>query len=132
MKRDEWVFSYTADKVFAAAQEKKDFHSERLAWWDKKRTEVEGLIRSEGIEIDESAAGSRYGSGDNNVNTWLRGAQVTIRTDLVRDLQECVDKTRGHREKIKEYDAWIQVLASQGSARTLSLGHDDWIFFFGR
>jgi len=60
-----------------------------------------------------------------------RGAQVNIRNDLVRDLQECVGKTQEHREKVKQYDSWTQVLASQGSA-SFDLQQADWLFFFGK
>jgi hypothetical protein len=128
MNRNEWNFPYTADKLLTAATDKKAFHEGRLTWWEGKRKEVEATIRSEGIEIDESVAAgfSTYAN-----STAHRGAQVNIRTDLVRDLQECVGKNTEHREKIKQYDAWTQVLASQGQA-TFDLHQDDWLFFFGK
>ncbi len=127
MNRDEWTFPYTADKLLDAATAKKTFHEGRLTWWSDKQKEVEGTIRSEGIEIDESVAASSYASN----STFNRGAQVNIRTDLVRDLQECVGKTQEHRGKIKDYEAWTQVLASQGQV-TFDLHQDDWLFFFGK
>lgn len=128
MNRDEWKFPYTADKLLQASADKKSFHEGRLAWWENKRKEVEATIKSEGIEIDESVAA---GIGTYTSNTIHRGAQVSIRNDLVRDLQECVGKTAEHREKIKQYDAWGQVLASQGQA-SFDLHQDDWLFFFGK
>ncbi len=126
MNRDEWKFSYTADRLLEAAMGKKEFHLGRLDWWSKKQKEVEGTIRSEGIEIDESVA-----SAITNYSTAHRGAQVNIRGDLVRDLQECVVKVSEHREHIKNYDAWAQVLSSQGSS-SFDLHQDDWLFFFGK
>lgn len=129
MNRDDWKFPYTADKLLAAATDKKAFHEGRLTWWEGKRKEVEATIRSEGIEIDESVA-ANFGGTYSNAGLG-RGAQVNIRNDLVRDLQECVGKTSEHREKVKQYDAWAQVLASQGQA-SFDLHQDDWLFFFGK
>lgn len=128
MNRDEWNFPYTADKLLKAATDKKAFHEGRLTWWQDKQKEVETTIRSEGIEIDESVAAgfSTYANSAAH-----RGANVTIRNDLVRDLQECVGKTQEHRGKIQQYDAWAQVLASQGQA-SFDLHQDDWLFFFGK
>lgn len=128
MNRDEWKFAYTAEKLLEAATAKKTFHEGRLTWWTDKQKEVEATIRSEGIEIDESVA---IGTS-NYANSFTgRGANVTIRNDLVRDLQECVSKAQEHREKVRGYDAWIQVLASQGRA-AFDLHQDDWLFFFGK
>ena len=129
MNRASWKFTYTADKLLEAATAKKDFHAGRLDWWANKRKETEALIRSEGIEIDESvAAGAYTGTSFSNSH---RGPQVNIRNDLVRDLSECVSKTQEHEAKIRDYGAWIQVLASQGQA-SLDLQQDDWLFFFGK
>ncbi|MCW2228119.1 hypothetical protein [Bradyrhizobium elkanii] len=129
MNRSSWKFTYTADKLFAAADAKKDWHMERLKWWSDKRKEVEATIRSEGIEIDESVA-ANIGSL-NYSNSVHRGPSVNIRNDLVRDLSECVSKTQEHEAKCREYDAWMQVLGSQGQA-SLDLNQDDWLFFFGK
>lgn len=127
MNRSNWTFPYPADKLLDAAMAKKVFHEGRLDWWTDKRKSVEDTIRSEGIEIDESVAAVLSGYS----NTSMRGPQVTIRNDLVRDLQECVAKTQEHQSKIKDYDAWTQVLASQGQA-SFDLYQDDWLFFFGK
>jgi len=127
MNRDKWTFPYTADKLLEAATNKKAFHEGRLQWWADKRKEVEAKIRSEGIEIDDTLAdvvSNKFSGG-------YREPQVQIRNDLVKDLEECVTKAREHQLKIRDYDAWIQVLASQGQA-TFPLNQDDWLFFFGK
>lgn len=131
MNRASWKFTYTADRLLEAATSKKDFHAGRLDWWAAKRKETEALIRSEGIEIDESVAAGALGSLTSNYSNSGRGPSVSIRNDLVRDLTECVGKTSEHEAKIKDYGAWIQVLASQGQA-SLDLHQDDWLFFFGK
>lgn len=128
MNRDEWKFTYTADKLFGAAEAKKAWHMERLKWWSDKRKDVEATIRSEGIEIDESVAAGSINYASNSIH---RGPSVNIRNDLVRDLSECVTKTQEHEGKIRDYDAWMQVLASQGQV-SLDLHQDDWLFFFGK
>lgn len=128
MKRDEWEFSYTADKLLEAAKAKQAFHEGRLKWWLDKRTEVETTIKTEGIEIDESVAA---GKSDYISNVSYRQPNVQIRNDLVRDMQECVAKVAEHQKKVKDYDAWVQVLSSQGQA-SFPLNQDDWLFFFGK
>lgn len=130
MNRASWKFTYAADKLLEAAITKKTWHAGRLDWWHNKRTEVEALIRSEGIEIDESVGVGSLTSTSNYSNAG-RGPQVSIRNDLVRDLSECVQKTSEHEAKIRDYSAWIQVLESQGQA-SLELHQDDWLFFFGK
>lgn len=129
MNRHEWTFTYTADKLLAAAIAKKNWHEGRLNWWAKSRDEIKQTIKSEGIEIDESVA---YGTENYLSNKSAhRGAAVSIRNDLVKDLNECVQKVSEHQNKIKDYDAWVQVLESQGQS-SLELNQDDWLFFFGK
>lgn len=129
MNRASWKFTYTADKLLDAATAKKDWHASRLDWWSGKRKETEDKIRSEGIEIDESVGVGSLTTA--NYSNSGRGPQVSIRNDLVRDLTECVQKTNEHEGKIRDYGAWIQVLASQGQT-SLELHQDDWLFFFGK
>lgn len=124
-KRDEWEFPYSANKLLEAATVKHTHHAARLKWWEDKKNEVVEKVKAEGIEIDESLADA------NLSNSYNRGQSVQIRTDLVRDLQECVGKIREHRSKVGDYDAWMQVLASQGQA-SFPLQQEDWLFFFGK
>jgi hypothetical protein len=127
-----WKFAYTADKLLEAAQAKHSFHTGRLTWWTAKRDEIKETIKSDGIEIDESVADQAGKSGGYpGYSTLGRPSQVSIRTDLVQDLNECLSKVQEHRGKVREYDAWIQVLESQGKA-SLDLDQDDWLFFFGK
>lgn len=127
--REEWKFAYQADKLLDAATTKKGWHEGRLKWWATKRDEMKEKIKDEGIEIDESVA---YGTENYLSNkSSHRGASVSIRNDLVVDLNECVSKVSEHQNKIKNYDAWTQVLASQGSG-SFDLDQDDWLFFFGK
>jgi hypothetical protein len=123
MYRSGWKFSYAADKLLAAATTKKNWHEGRLKWWDDKKKEVMTSIKAEGLEIDESVA---LGYSNSSRNT-----SVNIRTDFLRDLNECIGKISEHKTKLQDYDAWTQVLASQGQA-SFDLNQDDWLFFFGK
>ncbi len=123
MKRESWEFPYTADKLLEAATAKSTFHTERLNWWESKKTEVLNTIKAEGLEIDESVALGYSNSG--------RNTSVNIRNDLLKDLNECTQKTSEHKVKLQDYDAWIQVLASQGQS-SFPLHQQDWLFFFGK
>lgn len=129
MNRHAWKFMYTADRLLAATTHKKTWHEGRLSWWAKKRDEIKETIKAEGIEIDESVA---FGT-DNYLSNKAshRGATVSIRNDLVKDLTECVEKVAEHQNKVKDYDAWMQVLESQGLA-AFDLNQADWLFFFGK
>lgn len=122
--RGSWKFSYTADKLLDAAKKKLEWHTARKVWWTNKKEEVMTTIKAEGLEIDESVAFKM--SSNYNRNT-----TVNIRNDLLKDLDECVGKMDEHAHKIKDYDAWVQVLGSQGQA-SLDLYQDDWLFFFGK
>lgn len=99
-------------------------HNDRLKWWEDKKISVVEKVKTEGIGIDESLANLTS-------NSYARGLTVQIRTDLVRDLQECVGKIQEHRSKVADYDAWMQVLTSQGQS-SFSLDQEDWLFFFGK
>lgn len=124
MKRNDWEFPYTIGELNIASKVKHDHHMARLQWWNDKKAETIDKVKAEGIEIDESLA-------DQISNSYGRGAQVQIRNDLVKDLQECVSKIREHRERVTEYDAWLQVLSAQSATRQLLLNQNDWLFFFG-
>ena len=124
MQRHQWTFSYPADTLLKAATTKHEFHDQRLGWWTTKKSEVLDKIRAEGLEIDESVAvGYSNKSG--------RETSVNVRIDLLRDMNECAQKIVEHTAKVKDYDAWIQVLTSQGQTY-FSLHQEDWLFFFGK
>lgn len=124
MNRSKWEFPYAADKLLDAARAKHQHHTVRLKWWEDKKAETMEKVKAEGLEFDESLA-------DKLSSAYNRQTTVQIREDLLRDLQECVGKIREHRDKTNDYDAWMQVLASQGSAAFV-LHQEDWLFFFGK
>ena len=128
MIRKEWKFEYTAIKLAEAAQAKVNWHTERLEWWRNKKNEVFATIRKEGIEVDEkiSLAFQNPKSRD-----YDRGAQVMVRNDLQKDLDECMDKLSAHSQRLNEYAGWQQVLAANPESRQ-ALDIDDWLFFFGK
>lgn len=128
MLRQDWGFDYTATKLAEAADQKKAFHQERLAWWKAKRVEVMTTIRAEGLEIDEKIA-LEYRNPKSR--DWDRGSQVMVRNDLQKDLSECLEKLGHHTQQVQQYDGWQQVLAANPEAR-VKLDIDDWLFFFGR
>lgn len=128
MKRDEWVFEYTAGKLAEAASSKMRFHEERLEWWKNKKSEVMNTIRAEGLEIDEKIS---LGYRSPKSRDWEDGARVVVRNDLRKDLDECLEKLSFHTEQFRHYDGWHQVLAANPEAG-LQLQIEDWLFFFGR
>jgi len=119
--RTAWEFSYTASAVLAGAAKKKAFHQSRLKWWTEKKEAVKETIKAEGMDFEESLS--------DVVSNSYRQTGVNIRTDLLKDLNECNSRINVHRDKISGYDAWIEVLGSQGDA-ALALTQDDWLYFF--
>lgn len=128
MIRKEWKFEYTASKLAEAAQSKVNWHTERLEWWRTKKNEVFATIRKEGIEVDEKISMAFQNPKSRDYD---RGAQVMVRNDLQKDLDECMDKLQAHAMRLNEYSGWQQVLAANPESRQ-SLDIDDWLFFFGR
>ena len=128
MQRKEWKFDYTASKLAEAAKTKHLHHQERFEWWKEKRDQVMAEIRKDGLEIDEKIA-LEYVSPKRR--DWEQGAQVTVRNDLKKDLDECLEKLAYHTGLMNDYHGWHQVLNANAEAR-LSLDHDDWLFFFGQ
>ncbi len=128
MQRTEWKFEYTASKLAETAQLKIDWHTERLEWWKNKKNEVFATIRSEGIEVDEKIS---TGFSNPKSRDWERGAQVLVRNDLQKDLDECLEKLQAHTKHLNEYNGWQQMLTANPENR-LSLDINDWLFFFGK
>ena len=128
MQRKDWKFDYTASKLAEAAKTKHLHHQERFEWWKEKRDQVMAEIRKDGLEIDEKIA-LEYVSPKRR--GWEQGAQVTVRNDLKRDLNECLEKLAYHTGLMADYHGWHQVLGANPEAR-LSLDHEDWLFFFGQ
>lgn len=128
MQRNEWKFEYTASKLADAAQAKIVWHTERLDWWKNKKEEVFATIRSEGLEVDEKISLEFVNPKSRD---WERGAQVMIRNDLQKDLDECLEKLQAHTKCLNEYNGWQQVLIANPENR-LSLDINDWLFFFGK
>jgi len=128
MKRKDWLFDHVASKLAEAANAKHQHHQERFEWWKNRREQVMAQIREEGLEIDESIA-LEYSHPKRR--DWEQGAQVTVRDDLRKDLNECLKKLAHHTELVNDYQGWHQVLSANPEAR-FSLDYQDWLFFFGR
>jgi hypothetical protein len=124
MKRNDWLFTYTASKLAEAALAKRDKHAKKLQWWEDKKGDTIKKVADSGIEVQDSMAASY-----SNVKGAF-GPQIRIDSGLQRDLTECQDKIMEHHGLVKSYDGWIQVLSANGEAR-LELEHDDYLFFFG-
>ena len=127
MLRDEWEFNYKIETIAEATTNKLQFHQERLKWWKEKKEQVMAKIREDGLEIDENIV-MEYLSPKSR--DWERGAQVTVRDDLKKDLDECLKKLAYHTAFIDDFNGWNQLLVGNPNA-TLGLDHSDWLFFFG-
>lgn len=123
--RFSWEFHYKGSVLLKATEDKIAHHQSRLAWWMGKKEEVLRAIREGGLEIDESLADPKLNVG------YSRGAQLNIKPELQRDLQECSQKIRAHYDLVENYLGWADVLRSQ-SEKEFPLTHEDWMFFFSK
>jgi hypothetical protein len=134
MKRDEWLFTYTAKDLAVAAKAQKEFREGRVAAWEAKKTETMARIKESGLTVHEDLAVGM--SAANMLNKYqsthaIGGPQILIDDTMQRDLNECHMKLNEHRNLVKQYSAWLQVLEANPADR-VSLDHDDWMFFFGK
>jgi hypothetical protein len=125
MKRNEWSFDITAEKLAAAAGAKQEFHTGRLNFWKSAQDKVMAEVKEKGISIEESAAGANYS------NKSGYGPEIVVDNTFQRRLAETTTKIREHTTKVSEYDGWVQVLAAN-AGRTYPLNADDYLFFFGK
>lgn len=128
MKREEWMFEYTASRLADAAASQAAFRRTRFEFWRAKKEEVVQRIRDSGLTVHEDMS---LGLMDKTYVTRDSRAQVLVDPMLQRDLNECVTKMQQHSERAREYDGWEQVLRGNAEAR-VQLDHDDWMYFFGK
>jgi len=125
--KETWQFPYTADVLTDAAFKKMSHHDDRMKWWLEKQAEKFAEIKEKGLTIHESvAANSSFGLISNS----YQQPTITLDHNLTSDLTECQNKVAWHKAKVAEYEAWVEVLSSQGKS-TFNLNHSDWLFFFG-
>lgn len=127
--KEQWKFPYKVSLLAAAAKEKRKFYESRVRYWTGKKAETIKKIKSEGIEIAESVA-----ADDKSYlpNSFGRGGGVSVRNDLVADLQECQGKIITHNKNVAIYDGWVEVLGDQSGEHVLELTQEDWLFFFSK
>ena len=128
MLRENWKFDYTTVQLAEAALTKLRFHEERLTFCQDKRKSVMDTIRAEGLEVHEKIA---TGYANPKARDWHRGAQVMVRNDLQKDLEECLEKLEWHTARRDEHDGWQQFLHAQ-AGQMQQIDINDWLFFFGR
>lgn len=126
MNRDNWEFEYTASALAKAAAAQRDYRLSRVTAWEEKKTEVMDKIKTSGLSVHESVA-EKF----SNYTGAAQGAHVMVDNTLQRDLNECVQKIREHRDLATNYSGWVQVLEANPESR-LKLKHADWMFFFGK
>ena len=128
MLRHEWELTAKADELLSGAEKKTEYHKQRLAFWESRKAEVMTQIKETGLQVDEGPLGLQSpGSASNDP---YRGPRVTIDNTLSAHVSACAEKVNWHRRMLSRYEAWREILKTQGGA-SFKLHHDDWIFFFG-
>ena len=125
--RTTWKVKTAAANVYVAAQEKLEFHKDRLKIWEEARSATIETIKSNGVVIEESVLND-FGA----TSTYNGGRQpgVSVNTELVRDLNEANQKITEHKDKVRAFDSWVQFLSSATGDLELTLS--DYLYFFGK
>lgn len=124
MKRNEWIFEFTAGKLTDATTAKMAHHKSRLEFWNAAQTAVMADVREKGLSVETSLAGDNYSNA-------RHGPQIVVDETFHRKLNEASAKIKEHTGKLAEYDGWLQVLCAS-TGRTYPLNADDYLFFFGK
>ncbi len=119
--RAAWEFPFPAQAVAKAAEQQRQHHARRMAWWEKTARTVEATLRKKGFEYRE-----REVTG---------GARLEVVGDpeLVKRIGEAKRKIREHRESARTYATWTRALKTVsrrpgGQPLQLTIGD---ILFFG-
>jgi len=132
MKRNTWKFTYAGKALAVASKLKLNYHQSRLTFWEKRQKEVEEQIQKDGVKIDKSQLlrmANNAAQGFSASNTYSRQPTVEINEEMLKDLNECLDKVRSHRQYFDDYSGWLQLFNAQPEAE-LKLHHDDYLYFF--
>ena len=125
--RTSWKIKMPAANVYVAAQEKLEFHKERLAIWEEARSATIETIKSNGVVIEESVLND---FGTSTYSNSGRQPGVSVNSELVRDLNEANTKITEHKDKVRAFDSWVQFLSSATGDLELTLS--DYLYFFGK
>ena len=82
--RKEWKFQYPCSQLQEAARKKKEYHAERLKWWQAEQNKVIADVREKGLEVREQ-----------EITRGARG-EIVIDATYQRRLNECFSKVKEH------------------------------------
>jgi hypothetical protein len=117
MLRAEWVFTYRAEEVAAAAVRRRDHHRGRLDFWELAFEDADEKLRSEGVDFRdlEVTGGQR--------------TEVVVDPQLMARVNECRVKIKMHTEKHDEYARWARALEGLPPSDRMSLHVNDIHYF---
>lgn len=117
--RTDWKVRVPALQVVEAAMERHEHHRNRQEWWLKQQEIAEQDLRANGVEMREQPV-----TGGNRL-------QAILDPERSRRVEECRGKVDSHRQRVKEYQAYIHTLnliIKEGEG-TVELGVSDVQFF---
>lgn len=122
--RNTWKFHYTIAEVLVGAQEKLEFHKQRVDFWTKKKEETVEKIRSSGLEFNDTVSDIFSNS--------RRTQTVTVDDRLSEDLRECNDMLEKNVKLVREYSGWVEFLDANIGMPDIELTQADWLYFFSK
>lgn len=131
MQRHEWTVEYTGANLAKGARAQLTFRKGRLDAWEQKKAQIMDEVKEKGLTVHEDVAEEMYKMSSNSVSALHGGATIMVDRTLQNDLNRCVDRIRSNREKIGEYEGWVQMLEAHPED-VFELEIDDWNYFFGK
>lgn len=118
--RQDWRLRLPASVVLEAAENRRDHHEQREAWWKGQQEDSEKDLRANGAELREQQI--------------TGGARLQMVLDPSRSarVEECRNKVAAHARSIAEYSAFVRALEllSESGDKSVEVGVGD-IQYFG-
>ena len=122
-KREDWVFTFTAEHIMQASSKKRDSHAERLTYWKKEFEEAKADLKENFIEIEEQAV-----LGTNYSNSYQQQAVGDPKKS--RRFQDAAAKVKEHENLWVLFNRWCVMMESEPKDRPFELDYND-IMTFG-
>lgn len=123
-ERSSWKFQYSIMDLLAASQARLAHHKARLESWTAQRAESLGRLRDAGFEVRDYTQMENFSSTSAHT-----GVQVVVDRALQDRVADCSRKVNEHDGKVREFERWVAVLASQPGTKVYDVTMDDALFF---
>lgn len=116
MKRNGHEFQFNGKQIADAATVERDYHRERLAWWQAEQEKATALAKEKGVETREYDV------------TGGKRVDIILDPNVQTRLTECSNKIYAHRMAADRFQIEAAAYGTQ-TERVYQLDPDDVIYF---